>query len=131
MIQRMITVQKIELYIDNEEVAQLGVPHLADDSPRRNEINLYDDDGNLIPDKVVFWNENDIIPSNNMLYNGETFLNGPNGESFRSFNFPWPWEFECFIFLKNNTVVGFYILSSVTNNCELLSAVLKSDPELR
>jgi len=78
--------------------------------------------------KVVYWEDYHNLPSRGMIYDGETFINGENGETFRKHLPAYDFTFNTFVFIKDNIVLGYYLVTDNFPSNEIMAAALKSNP---
>ena len=78
--------------------------------------------------RVFLYNNLENIPSKGMTYGDEQFSNGPDGETFISNSTATDRSYELFVFLKDNKVIGHWLLPNEHPIFEITSAVLKSSP---
>lgn len=79
-------------------------------------------------DYILYHEDFYNLPTSGMIYNGESFIDGPNGETFRNHLPAYDFPIHTFVFLKNNIVLGYYIITESIGSAELLVAALKSNP---
>ena len=113
----------VKVYVEDEFAVNLTC--IKNDKIPNTSIAEYVEEGY---DQIVCWEDYHNLPTRGMIYNGETFLDGENGETFRQHLPAFDFNFETFVFIKNNIVLGYYLVTDNIPSNALIVAALKSNP---
>jgi hypothetical protein len=112
----------VKMYVEEELAQEIN---LIIDGDNPNPLGLALQEG---MNSHILYNDLENIPSKGMTYGDEQFSNGPDGETFISNSTATDRSYELFVFLKDNKVIGHWLLPNEHPIFEITSAVLKSSP---
>lgn len=113
----------IKVYVEDEFVTNIS--SIKNEKFPNTSIAEYIEQGY---DEIIYWNDYSNLPTRGMIYNGETFIDGENGETFRKHMPAFDFNLSTFIFIKNNKVLGYHLLTDNFPLNEIVVAALKSNP---
>ncbi len=112
----------VKMYVEEELAQEIN---LIVDGDNPNPLGLALQEG---MNYHVLHNDLENIPNRGMIYDGQQFIDGPNGETFISNILTTDKSYELFVFLKDGNVLYSWLLPNEHPVFEITSAVLKSNP---